>query len=99
MDPSTTSALQSKAYTVLTTYLITHQDDILSIEILPPALPPPDGICMQDGLDIGIPKKILALAFLEARKRFHANLSDGPSSDVKPPFQPSKNRKEWTNAV
>jgi hypothetical protein len=84
MDPTSTAALQTRAYTVLTKYLLDHSDEVLNIEILPPAFPPPDGICMVEGPNLGLPKEILALAFLEARKRFLANYQDGPLSVVSP---------------
>jgi len=66
--------LQKLAYETLSSYFYEHQDEVIEIEILPPAIEPPDGIIMQDGLSIGIPKKILVLAFLEARKRFFEDM-------------------------
>jgi hypothetical protein len=81
MDPTTIATLQTKAYNVLTTYLQDYADRVLSIEILPEFLQPPDGICMREGLKLAIPKKTLALAFIEARKRFLANKND-PISTV-----------------
>jgi hypothetical protein len=82
MDPTSTTALQTRAYTVLTKYLLDHEDEVLNIETLPPAFPPPNGICMIEGPNLGLPKETLALAFLEARKRFLANYQDGPLSIV-----------------
>ena len=82
MDLKSTAALQSKAYDVLTKYFSDYEDEVLNIEILPPAFPPPDGICMQEDFNLGLPKEILALAFLEARRRFLANIQDGLLSIV-----------------
>jgi hypothetical protein len=68
--------LQGQAYETLSRYLDTHRKQIMEIEVLPSAIKPPDGMLMKDGLNLGIPKKILALAFVEARKRFFANADD-----------------------
>lgn len=77
------SDLQTRAYDALNNYFKEREDEVLEIEVLPPAIQPPDGILMQDGLNLGVPKKILALAFVEARQRFFANIKiDGPSSMV-----------------
>jgi hypothetical protein len=62
--------LQTLAYESLSKYLQEHTDAVVEIEILPPAIQPPDGITMQDGSSLGVPKKVLALAYLEARQRF-----------------------------
>ena len=62
--------LQTQAYEALNSYFQVHEKHVTEIEILPPAIKPPDGILMQDDCNLGIPKKILALAFIEARKRF-----------------------------
>jgi hypothetical protein len=67
---TTTAALQIHAYNTLAAFFNTHAAEVVEIEILPPCFEPEDGICMQDGLNIGIPKKILVLAYLEARTRF-----------------------------
>jgi hypothetical protein len=83
MDLHSTAALGCKAYDVLNKYLTDHSDAVLNIEILPPAFPPPNGICMQEDLNLGLPKEILVLAFLEARRRFLANIPLGPLSIVR----------------
>jgi len=62
--------LQRLAFASLSDYFQEHADEVIEIEILPPTIQPPDGITMQDGLGLGVPKKILALAYLEARQRF-----------------------------
>lgn len=68
------SELQKQACFTLTEFFKEHQDEVPEIEILPDAMQPPEGIVMQDGLSIGVPKKILALAFVEAKKLFFAGL-------------------------
>jgi hypothetical protein len=68
-----TSEFQKLAYKSLSKYFQEHEDEVVEIEILPPAIQPPDGITMQDGLSLGVPKKILALAYVEARQRFFMN--------------------------
>ncbi|KAH7401640.1 hypothetical protein BKA66DRAFT_405521 [Pyrenochaeta sp. MPI-SDFR-AT-0127] len=65
--------LQKLAYEALRDYFQAHEADVVEIEILPPAIQPPNGILMQDGLSLGIPKKILALAYMEARQQFFEN--------------------------
>jgi hypothetical protein len=66
---------QVEAYERLSCALHAHDKQVLEIEILPPAIQPPDGLLIQDGLSLGIPKKVLALAFIEARKQFFQNAS------------------------
>lgn len=61
---------QKLAYKSLSNYFQEHADEVIEIEILPPAIQPPDGITMQDGSSLGIPKKVLALAYVEARHLF-----------------------------
>jgi hypothetical protein len=72
--------LQKLAYESSSKYLREHEDEVVEIEILPPAIAPPDGILMQDGLYLGVPKKILALAYVEARQQFFENRQHGPKS-------------------
>ena len=74
--------LQRKAYDVLNKYFSDHEDEVLNIEMLPPAFPPPDGICMQEELNLGLPREILALAFIEARRIFLRLMKDDPLYDV-----------------
>jgi hypothetical protein len=71
------SDFQKVAYNALSTYFQQHEDEVVEIEILPPAIEPPDGIMMQDGRSLGVPKKVLALAFVEARRVFFSNISAG----------------------
>lgn len=72
-DDTPVAKLQAQAYEALNDYFNAHQKKIIEIEILPPAIEPPDGILMQDGCNLGIPKKILALALIEGRRRFFNN--------------------------
>jgi hypothetical protein len=74
------AGLQKLAYESLSKYLREHEDEVVEIEILPPTIQPPDGILMQDGLYLGVPKKILALAYVEARRQFFENRQHGPKS-------------------
>ncbi|CAA9964352.1 hypothetical protein PTMSG1_07711 [Pyrenophora teres f. maculata] len=82
--------LQKVAYTCLSNYLQEHEDETIEIEILPPAIQPPDGILMQDGLSLGVPKKILVLAYLEARQRFFENNQSTDPSLVAGTLQATK---------
>ncbi|KAF2846367.1 protein prenylyltransferase [Plenodomus tracheiphilus IPT5] len=66
-------SLQALAYERLADFFQQHRNDVCEIEVLPPAVQPPDGIILEDGLHLGIPKKILALAYVEARRRFFAS--------------------------
>ncbi|ORX92745.1 hypothetical protein BCR34DRAFT_500456, partial [Clohesyomyces aquaticus] len=69
------------AYASLTNYFQQHQDEVIEIEVLPPAIQPPNGLFLTDGLNLGIPKKVLALSFVEARIRFFAGIqSEGALS-------------------
>lgn len=55
------------AFDVLDDFFRRHQDDVVEIEVLPPAIAPPDGsLILEDGLCIGVPKKVLAAAFVVA---------------------------------
>ncbi|KAF1940181.1 protein prenylyltransferase [Clathrospora elynae] len=74
--------LQKLAYKRLSEYFQEHAEDVITIEILPPAIQPPDGVLMQDGLNLGVPKKILALAYMEARQRFFDNIKNGTTSST-----------------
>lgn len=62
--------LPAQAYEALSNYFKAHEKQILQIEVLPRSIKPPDGVLMVDGTNVGIPKKTLTLAFIEARKRF-----------------------------
>lgn len=76
-------SFQQIAYNTLTTFFTTHIDHVAEISVLPPGIEPQDGISMQEGPNLGIPKNILALAFLEARARFFKGVKeDGVASNV-----------------
>ena len=70
---------QQHVYESLSRYFDEHENEVIEIEILPPAIQPPDGMLMQDGSGLGIPKQILALAFLTARQIFFANRFNSPT--------------------
>jgi hypothetical protein len=74
--------LQMQAYVAVSSYLEAHDNEVVEIEILPPAIQPSEGLLMQDGLSVGIPKKVLALAFVEARKRFFENVKHENSQNL-----------------
>jgi len=82
--------LQKLAYGCLIKYLQEHENETIEIEILPPAIQPPDGILMQDGLSLGLPKKILVLAYLEARQQFFENNQSADPSLVAGTLQATK---------
>lgn len=69
---------QEHAYELLSRYFDEHENEVIEIEILPPAIQSPDGALMQDGSHLGIPKKALTLAFLVARATFFDNKSNSP---------------------
>ncbi|KAF2035499.1 protein prenylyltransferase [Setomelanomma holmii] len=76
-NPIAVVKLQKQAYAALTKYFRAHDKQVVEIEVLPPAIQPPDGLLLQDGRCLGVPKEILALAYIEARTRFFANVKDG----------------------
>ncbi|KAF2100466.1 hypothetical protein NA57DRAFT_74075 [Rhizodiscina lignyota] len=58
-------------YKVLSDVFEKNKDSILEIEVLGSEVPLPEGqLILQDGLCVGIPKKVLAKAFVEARAIF-----------------------------
>lgn len=80
-DPSAVEQ-QRLAYESLCCYLDKHENEVLEIEILPPAITPPNGLLLEDGSSLGVPKKVLAVAFLEARRAFFDN-RDNSQTDPK----------------
>lgn len=80
-DPSAVEQ-QRLAYESLCCYLDKHENEVLEIEILPPAITPPNGLLLEDGSSLGVPKKVLAVAFLEARRAFFDN-KDNSQTDPK----------------
>ncbi|KAJ4294308.1 hypothetical protein N0V90_007998 [Kalmusia sp. IMI 367209] len=75
MSPSPTqqAQLQQHAYNAINEYFTRHSHEVVEIEILPPALEPLEGLLLEDGANLGLPKKILALAFVRARHLFFEN--------------------------
>ncbi|KAF2709375.1 protein prenylyltransferase [Pleomassaria siparia CBS 279.74] len=79
-DQGNTAAavLQEKAYNALNEFFTSHESQVLEIEILPPAIQPMGGeLMMQDGLNVGISKKVLVLAYLKARQLFFEGAKAG----------------------
>ncbi|EKG21927.1 Protein prenyltransferase [Macrophomina phaseolina MS6] len=71
------------AYAVLNKFFTRHQEDVVEIEVLPPALAPPDGsVTLEDGLCIGVPKRVLAAAFVAACSIFFENRDEPNESSV-----------------
>ncbi|KAF1922072.1 hypothetical protein BDU57DRAFT_554046 [Ampelomyces quisqualis] len=62
-EETATATSQTEAYTALS-------------RLLPSAIKPRDGLVMEDGRNLGVPKRILAQAFVEARKLFFQNAKD-----------------------
>jgi hypothetical protein len=73
---------QQRVYESLCRYFDEHENEVIEVEILPPAIEPTDGVLMQDGSSLGIPKKALVLAFLAARQVFFDN-KDSSRTDPK----------------
>lgn len=70
-------------YRLLSDIFEGHEDKVLEIEILGSEVPLPQGhLILQDGLSIGLSKKALAKAFLEARSIFMKR-DDGIDQDVR----------------
>ena len=65
--------LQQAAYDALTNYFNAHLDEVLEIEILPPSHEPVGSLILEDGPNLGLPKKVLVLAFIHARRLFFAS--------------------------
>lgn len=70
-DKSNIKIMAQGAYDALRALFEAHQGHVLEIEILPSAMSPEEGqFYVQDGLSVGIPKKVLVSAFLAAREVF-----------------------------
>src|SRR3954453_19303023 len=76
------SELQEQAYDALNTFFKVHEDEVVEIEILPPAIQPTDGLVMKDGLNVGVPKKVLVLAYVEAKRRFFKSIDNEMDTSV-----------------
>lgn len=71
------------ALQIITDVFHKHQNDVLELEILGSAIPLPEGhMILEDGLCIGIPKKFLAAAFIEARQVFLRRKEDIVDEEV-----------------
>ncbi|OCL01423.1 hypothetical protein AOQ84DRAFT_9328 [Glonium stellatum] len=68
---------KTHAYDALNDFFKAHENIVVEIEILPSALVSDDTLLLQDGINIGITKKVLAQAYLKARTVFF--LQDGSS--------------------
>ena len=73
---SSTVEQQQHIYESLSRYFDEHENEVIEIEVLPPAIEPTNGVLMQDGSSLGIPKKALISAFLVARQVFFENKSN-----------------------
>ena len=80
----TLSAILPKnhAYDALNDFFKAHEDVAVEIEIIPPALAPNDALILQDGINIGVPKKVLVQAYLKARSIFFLQDGSSPSKAV-----------------
>lgn len=82
--PAQQTHLQEAAYHALNSYFNAHPNEVLEIEILPPSHEPTNALLLQDDTCLGLPKKILVLAFLHARSLFfatkHSTTTDIPDS-------------------
>jgi hypothetical protein len=68
---SDTRTAPDGAYNALRRLFEEYHEHALEIEILPPAIVPPDqDFFVQDEFSVGIPKKVLVSAFLRAREVF-----------------------------
>ncbi|KAF2801419.1 uncharacterized protein BDZ99DRAFT_350541, partial [Mytilinidion resinicola] len=64
------------AYDELNAFFTTNERFVVEIEVLPSAMQPTDTLTLQDGVNLGVSKKILTQAFLKARQLFFATNHD-----------------------
>jgi hypothetical protein len=76
------SDLPAQAYSALNNFFSAHESEVVEIEILPPAIQPTDGLLMQDGLNLGVPKKVLVAAYVKARQLFFEGIKVETTSIV-----------------
>ncbi|EUC32187.1 hypothetical protein COCCADRAFT_99424 [Bipolaris zeicola 26-R-13] len=86
-DVSKRSQLQKLAYTSLTEYFQEHDHEVVEITILPPSVQPPDGVLIQEGSSLGISKKALTLAYMEARGLFFGNRESNDPATINQTMQ------------
>ena len=79
---SSAMLLKNYAYDALNDFFKAHEDVKVEIEILPSALAPIGALILQDGINIGIPKKVLVQAYLKARTIFFLQDGSSPSKAV-----------------
>ncbi|EUC50069.1 hypothetical protein COCMIDRAFT_82996 [Bipolaris oryzae ATCC 44560] len=89
-DVSKKSQLQKLAYISLTEYFQEHDNEVVEITILPPSVQPPDGVLIQEGSSLGISKKALTLAYMEARRLFFENRQSNDPSTINQTTQATK---------
>ncbi|EMD60144.1 hypothetical protein GGP41_009537 [Bipolaris sorokiniana] len=86
-EVSERSQLQKLAYTSLTEYFQEHDNEVIEIAILPPSVQPPDGVLIQEGSSLGISKKALILAYMEARGLFFGKRQSNDPSTINQTIQ------------
>jgi hypothetical protein len=79
---SSYSDLPAQAYSALNNFFSMYENEVVEIEMLPPAIQPTDGLLMQDGLNLGVPKKVLVAAYLKAKELFFEGIKAGTTSTV-----------------
>lgn len=79
------------AYDALNDFFRKHAEDVVEIEVLPPAITPPDGsLVLEDGLCVGVPKKVLAAAFIAACSIFFQKRDDSDEAAVQAALDATK---------
>ncbi|KAF2185643.1 hypothetical protein K469DRAFT_575614 [Zopfia rhizophila CBS 207.26] len=69
-DDAASFKLQDCAFNALDEYFKAHEDEVVEIEILPPGIHQASDILMQEGLNVGIPRQILILGYVKAKRIF-----------------------------
>lgn len=70
-------------YDALNGFFTKLEEEVVEIEVLPPAISPPEGtLILEDGLCVGVPKKVLAAAFIAASSIFFQKRSDPGDGSV-----------------
>ncbi|KAF2491257.1 protein prenylyltransferase [Lophium mytilinum] len=76
------SRVMDDAYEELNAFFTTNERSVVEIAIIPSALQPEDTLTLQDGINLGVSKKILTQAFLKARQSFFATNHDPDLEDL-----------------
>ena len=79
-------------YGVLNEFFVAHQDEIVEVEVLPSALAPTEGLVLKDGINLGVPKKVLVQAYLTARTTLFAHQTNLSIDTVSIHFPKEKRR-------